>query len=125
MRITIEDNFREHILFNLHLTSKIQYQLIYILFCKRIYYIPFRMFNTNVTTFKCINQLFLVTVLDPDSYFVPSRFGRYKVEDEIILSSAIDIACYNLQYIYCHLEMLQYIHYLCITLYLLPLHDYC
>jgi len=89
MRITIEDNFREHILFNLHLTSKIQYQLIYILFCKRIYYIPFRMFNTDVKTFKSINQLFLITVLDPDPYLVPSRFGRYKVVDEIILWSAI------------------------------------
>jgi len=66
MRITIEDNFREYILFNLHLTSRIQYQLIYILFCKLINYISFRMFTTNVTTFKSINQLFLITVLDPD-----------------------------------------------------------
>ena len=68
MRMTIEDNFREYILFNLHLTSKIQYQLIYILFCKRIYYITFRMFNTSAITFKSINQLFLITVLDPDLF---------------------------------------------------------
>jgi hypothetical protein len=45
------------------------------------------MFNTNVITFKSINQLFVITVSDPDPHLVPSRFGRYKVVDEIILSS--------------------------------------
>jgi acetyl esterase/lipase len=44
------------------------------------------MFNTNVTMFKSINQLFVITVSDPDPHLVPSRFGRYKVVDEIILS---------------------------------------
>jgi hypothetical protein len=45
------------------------------------------MFNTNVITFKSINQLFVITVSDLDPHLVPSRFGRYKVVDEIILSS--------------------------------------
>ena len=49
------------------------------------------MFNTNVTMFKSINQLFVITVSDPDPHLVPSRSGRYKVVDEIILSSAIDM----------------------------------
>jgi hypothetical protein len=44
------------------------------------------MFNTNVITFKSINHP-VITVSDPDPHLVPSRFGRYKVVDEIILSS--------------------------------------
>jgi hypothetical protein len=45
------------------------------------------MFNTNVITFKSINLLFVITVSDPDPHLVPSRFGRYKVVDEIVLST--------------------------------------